>query len=73
MIVASNASAHTPDPNDFVEGIATLLSADGVAVVENTYVRDLVDGCAFDTIYHEHFSYFWRTAIAALARRHGLS
>ena len=72
VIVANNVLAHTPDPNDFVEGIATLLSADGVAVVENTYVRDLVDGCAFDTIYHEHFSYFSCTAIAALARRHGL-
>ena len=35
-------------------------------------MRDLVDGCAFDTIYHEHFSYFSCTAIAALARRHGL-
>ena len=72
VLVANNVLAHTPDPNDFVAGLATLLAADGVAVIENTYVRDLVDGCAFDTIYHEHFSYFSCTAIAALAQRHGL-
>ncbi|MDP8930877.1 MAG: methyltransferase, partial [Actinomycetota bacterium] len=39
---------------------------------ENPYVRDLVDHCEFDTIYHEHFCYFSCTAVDALARRHDL-
>jgi hypothetical protein len=73
LLVANNVMAHTPNLNDFVAGIALLLSADGEATIENTYVRDLVDNCAFDTIYHEHFCYFSSTAVDALMRRHGLA
>ena len=71
-VIANNVLAHTPDPNDLMAGMAALVADDGVVAVENTYVRDLVDGCAFDTIYHEHFSYYSCSSIAALARRHGL-
>ncbi len=71
-IVANNVLAHTPDLNDFVAGMATLLTEDGIAAIENTYVHDLIENLAFDTVYHEHFSYFSCTSIDALARRHGL-
>ena len=49
-----------------------LLADDGVATIENPYVKDLIDHCEFDTIYHEHFCYFSCTAVDALMRRHGL-
>jgi hypothetical protein len=64
--------AHTPTLNSFVEGLSILLADDGIATIENTYVKDLIDHCEFDTIYHEHFSYFSCTAVDALMRRHGL-
>lgn len=73
VIVANNVMAHTPDLNGFVEGLAILLDEDGVATIENPYVRDLVEHLEFDTIYHEHFSYFSCTSVDALMRRHGLS
>ena len=72
IIIANNVMAHVPDLNGFVHGLAVLLSPDGVITVENPWVRDLVDHVAFDTIYHEHFSYFSTTAIDRLVRRHGL-
>jgi hypothetical protein len=43
-----------------------------VITIENTYVKDLIDHCEFDTIYHEHFCYFSCTAVDVLMRRHGL-
>jgi SAM-dependent methyltransferase len=73
LIVANNVMAHTPTLNSFVEGIAILLADDGLATIENTYVKDLIDHCEFDTIYHEHFCYFSCTAVDALMRRHGLT
>ena len=73
VIIANNVMAHTPELNSFVEGISLLLANDGVATIENTYVRDLIDHCEFDTIYHEHFCYFSCTAVDRLMRRHGLT
>jgi hypothetical protein len=64
--------AHVADPNDFVAGIRTVLHDDGLAVVEIPYVRDLIDKCEFDTIYHEHHCYFSISAADALFSRHGL-
>ena len=72
VIVANNVMAHTPTLNSFVEGLGILLADDGVATIENTYVKDLIDHCEFDTIYHEHFCYFSCSAVDALVRRHGL-
>lgn len=72
LVVANNVMAHTPDLNGFVAGLSVLLADDGVATIENTYVRDLIDNLAFDTIYHEHFCYFSCTAVDRLMRRHGL-
>ena len=72
VIIANNVLAHVADTNGFVEGVRTLLKDDGVAVIEVPYVRDLVDHCEFDTIYHEHLCYFSVTALDALFRRHNL-
>jgi SAM-dependent methyltransferase len=73
VIVANNVLAHTPDLNGFVAGLAELLADDGVATIENPSVEDLVERGAFDTIYHEHFSYLSSTSVAALMDRHGLT
>ncbi|MEL6891428.1 MAG: class I SAM-dependent methyltransferase [Actinomycetota bacterium] len=72
VIIANNVMAHIPDPNDFVAGMAHLLADDGVITVENPSVWDLVERCAFDTIYHEHFFYHSCLSVKALAERHGL-
>ena len=72
VIIANNVMAHVPDLNGFVAGMAHLLADDGVITVENPYVRDLVEHCEFDTIYHEHFCYYSCTSVSALAERHGL-
>lgn len=73
VIIANNVMAHVPDLNGFVAGMATLLADDGVITVENPSVDELVERCAFDTVYHEHHCYFSCTSVDALARRHGLS
>ncbi len=72
VILGNNVLAHVPDLNGFVEGIATLLKDDGVGVIEVPYLRDLIDHCEFDTIYHEHLCYFSVTALDRLFRRHGM-
>ncbi|MBK8691864.1 MAG: class I SAM-dependent methyltransferase [Deltaproteobacteria bacterium] len=69
---ANNVLAHVPDLNGFVRGFKTLLADDGVALFEAPYVRDMVEGCEFDTIYHEHLCYFSLTALDRLFRRNGL-
>jgi SAM-dependent methyltransferase len=72
VIIANNVMAHVPDLNGFVAGMKLLLADDGLITVENPYVRDLVDHCEFDTIYHEHYCYFSCSSVQALVRRHGL-
>lgn len=58
LVIANNVLAHVPDLNDFVAGLAALLAPDGVVTVEFPHLLQLVDQHQFDTIYHEHFSYF---------------
>jgi SAM-dependent methyltransferase len=72
IIHANNVLAHVADLNGVVEGFALLLKPDGVAVVEVPYVKEMIDRCEFDTIYHEHLCYFSLTALNRLFRRHGL-
>jgi SAM-dependent methyltransferase len=57
LIVANNVLAHVPDINDFVAGAAMLLKPEGVATFEIQHLLRLMQRNAFDTIYHEHFSY----------------
>lgn len=71
-IHANNVLAHVPDVNGVVEGIRILLADDGVAVIETPYVKDMLDGREFDTIYHEHLCFYSLTALDHLFRRHAL-
>lgn len=72
VMIANNVLAHVTDINDFVAGFALLLRHDGIAEFEFPYVRNMIDRCAFDTIYHEHVFYYSLTALAPLFGRHGL-
>jgi SAM-dependent methyltransferase len=73
VVIANNVLAHVPDLNGFVEGIRIVLKDDGVAVIEAPYVKDLIDRCEFDTIYHEHLCYYSVSALVPLFSRHGLT
>ncbi len=66
VIHGNNVLAHVADTNGFVEGIRVLLKPGGVAVIKAPYVKDLIDHCEFDTIYHEHLCYFSVTALDRL-------
>ncbi|MCC6240470.1 MAG: class I SAM-dependent methyltransferase [Phycisphaerales bacterium] len=72
VVIANNVMAHVADLNGFISGIATILKDDGALVTESPYVKELVDHCEFDTIYHEHLCYYSITALDNLFRRHGL-
>ena len=72
LLHAHNVLAHVADLNGFVAGMGRVLKDDGVVVIEAPYVRDMIDGCEFDTIYHEHLCYFSLSALNPLFARHGL-
>jgi hypothetical protein len=72
VLHANNVLAHVADLNGVVAGIAVLLADNGVAVIEVPYVKQLIDQCEFDTIYHEHLCYFSLSALDRLFRCHGL-
>jgi predicted TPR repeat methyltransferase len=73
VLHANNVLAHVPDLNGFVAGVARVLKRGGMAVIEAPYLRDLIEKCEFDTIYHEHLCYFSVSALEPLFRRHGLA
>jgi SAM-dependent methyltransferase len=73
VIHANNVLAHVPTLNDFVAGIAEVLKATGVAIIEVPYLGDLLRGCRFDTIYHEHMFYFSIKSLTQLFNRHELN
>ena len=72
LIVGNNVLAQVPDLNDFTAGMARLLAPEGVITLEFPHLERLIAENQFDTIYHEHFSYFSLIAIERLAGRHGL-
>jgi len=72
LICANNVMAHVPDLHDFVEGFRVLLAPGGVLTVEFPHLLRLMEHNEFDTIYHEHFSYFSLTTAEAVLARHGL-
>jgi SAM-dependent methyltransferase len=72
LIIANNVLAHVPLLNDFVAGIAVLLKADGTVTIEFPHLLELIEHVEFDTIYHEHYSYFSLYAIEQAFSRHGL-
>jgi SAM-dependent methyltransferase len=72
LIVGNNVLAHVPAINDFVAGIARLLKPNGSVTIEFPHLLRLIENCEFDTIYHEHFSYFSLYAIERVFRLQGL-
>ena len=72
LVAANNVLAHVPDLNGFVAGLASLLKPNGVLTVEFPHLRNLLAFNQFDTIYHEHWSYFWVTTARHVMERHGL-
>ncbi len=72
LIAANNVMAHVPDVNDFVAGFREMLAKDGTITVEFPWLVNLLRYNQFDTIYHEHFSYFSLHTAAALFERQGL-
>jgi SAM-dependent methyltransferase len=72
LALGNNVLAHVPDLDDFVAGIAVLLKPGGLATFEFPHLVRLVAENQFDTIYHEHFSYFSLVAVARVFERHGL-
>jgi hypothetical protein len=73
VLHGNNVLAHVADLNGVVSGIRLLLKDSGMAVIEVPYVKEMIDRCEFDTIYHEHLCYFSLTALDQLFRRHGLT
>ena len=72
LVTANNVLAQVPALNDFVSGIEIVLAPHGVATFEVPHVARLIDGLQFDTIYHEHYSYFSLTTLIRLFSNHGL-
>jgi SAM-dependent methyltransferase len=73
LTAANNVLAHVPDINDFVAGFTALLKPTGVATFEFPHLLNLIELNQFDTIYHEHFSYFSLTAVRHIFAANGLS
>lgn len=71
-ITATNTFPHIPALQDFVEGIKIALAPGGAFVIEAHYLVDIIEQCAFDTIYHEHISYWGLGPMIHLFGRHGM-
>lgn len=73
LIVANNVLAHVPDLNDFITGLKLLLAPSGTISIEFPHLARLISERQFDTIYHEHFSYFSLLAAEAALLSHNLA
>lgn len=73
LLLGNNVLAHVPDLNDFVGGMKILLKDSGVITMEFPHLLKLIEQNQFDTIYHEHFSYFSFYAVNQLFKTHGLT
>lgn len=72
LLIGNNVLAHVPDLNDFVGGMKILLKAGGVITMEFPHLMRLIAENQWDTIYHEHFSYFSFATVSRVFERHGL-
>jgi hypothetical protein len=73
LLLGNNVLAHVPDLNDFVAGMKAMLAPDGALTMEFPHLLQLVEHNQFDTIYHEHFSYFSFTTVEKIFAAHGLT
>ena len=71
-IVANNVFAHIDDLHDFMSGVVTLLEVDGLISLEFPYLGDLNQNVEYDTIYHEHLSYFAISPVNRLLLEYGM-
>lgn len=72
LLLGNNVLAHVPDTNDFVKGMKIILKPGGVITMEFPHLMRLMDENQFDTIYHEHFSYFSLITVDKIFASHGL-
>jgi hypothetical protein len=72
LLIGNNVLAQVPDLCDFVKGMKTLLKPEGVITMEFPHLVKLMEGNQFDTIYHEHFSYFSFISTGRIFAAHGL-
>ncbi len=73
LLVGNNVLAHVPDLNDFVAGLKILLAPTGVLTMEFPHLLRLMAEDQFDTIYHEHYSYFSLSTVRRVFAAHGLT
>ena len=73
LLLGNNVLAHVPDLNDFVSGMAKLLKPQGVITMEFPHLLRLMAQNQFDTIYHEHFSYFSFLTVEKVFAAHGIT
>lgn len=73
LLLGNNVLAHVPDLNDFVRGMKHLLAPSGVITMEFPHLYRLMESNQFDTIYHEHFSYFSLVTVERVFAEHGLT
>jgi SAM-dependent methyltransferase len=73
LLLGNNVLAHTPYLNDFVQGMKILLKPQGVITMEFPHLMRLIEENQFDTIYHEHFSYFSFITVEKVFTAHGLT
>ncbi|MBS0375255.1 MAG: class I SAM-dependent methyltransferase [Proteobacteria bacterium] len=73
LLLGNNVLAHVPDLNDFVAGMKILLAPDGVITMEFPHLYRLMQENQFDTIYHEHFSYFSFLTVERVFAHHGIT
>jgi len=72
LIIGNNVLAQVPDVNDFVLGMKILMRPGGLITMEFPHLMRLIEGSQFDTIYHEHFSYFSFSAAERIFAAHGI-
>ena len=72
LVLGNNVLAHVPDLNDFVAGMKVILKPSGTITLEFPHLLKLIHGNQFDTIYHEHFSYFSLLAVERVFANHGM-
>ncbi|MBD1832697.1 methyltransferase domain-containing protein [Cyanobacteria bacterium FACHB-472] len=73
LLLGNNVLAHVPDLNDFVAGMKIALNLNGILTMEFPHLLQLMQGNQFDTIYHEHFSYFSFLTVEKIFAAHGLT
>ncbi len=73
LIAGNNVLAHVPQLNDFVDGLRCLLKPSGTITIEFPHLLRLIEETEYDTIYHEHFSYFSLAVVLRIFAAHGLA